>query len=794
MVELSGARGRTAVWRPWDVPWSGPWTGPRRRPGFAWPEDLVERARGAAQQVRAWAADEVRPGRLVPWLAIAFGCGSIVYFAADQEPELWAAAAVVLATLVAAILLRHRPVAFAAAVALAALAAGFATATAKRALIAHPVLAMPLWNVEIGGFVEAREERERSDRITVRVHSIAAPRLHEALERVRVSVRKGAAPAVGSFVAFKARLSPPLEPLRPGGYDFARDMYFQRIGASGFALGRIRTLEPPQAPTLWLRYAAAIDGMREAIDKRIRAVVPGDKGAIASALLTGKRDALSTPVFDAMYVSGIGHVLSISGYHMAVVVAIVFFVMRASLALVPGASRHPIKKWAAVVALAVATFYLLLSGAEVATQRSYIMIAIVLVGVMIDRATVTFRTLTVAALGVMLLAPEAVVHPSFQMSFAATLALVASYQQGLPWLTAGADTPLGARIALWGLAWVVGSLIVSLMAGTATLPYAAYHFHRLGPYGALTNLLAMPVVSVWVMPMGILGIIALPFGLDGWCWQAMGAGLDWMIFIALWVTSLPGAFGRMAAFGTGALLVCSLGLVVLCLLKTPLRWAGAFLIAIAVVMMIRTPKPDVLIAADGSAFAIRGEDGRLAVVKSGSDAFAVHEWLAADADARDPKDKALGKGIRCDEAGCVGRLRDGALVAIAKSTEAFEEDCRRAALVVSARDAPQGCAAQVVDRPVWRGAGAMTLRRTGAGFEVTPTRTAGYDRPWSPKPLSPERAEGSEAGRLAPITPTARAPRSGAPQPLASQPRTSPPRQTGASEATPREDDLDAGN
>lgn len=172
------------------------------------------------------------------------------------------------------------------------------------------------------------------------------------------------------------------------------------------------------ARVAWL---ARFDATRGAIDKRIRAVLPGDNGAIASAVITGKRDAISTPVNEAMYVSGLAHVLSISGYHMAVVAGIMFFAVRALFALMPAfANRHPIKKWAALAALAAATFYLLLSGAEVATQRSFIMIAIVLVGVMLDRPTLTFRTLTVAAFGVLLLAPEAIIHPSFQMSFAAT--------------------------------------------------------------------------------------------------------------------------------------------------------------------------------------------------------------------------------------------------------------------------------------------------------------------------------------------------------------------------------------
>jgi competence protein ComEC len=414
--------------------------------------------------------------------------------------------------------------------------------------------------------------------------------------------------------------------------------------------------------------------------------------------------------------------------------------------------------------LGAAAFYLVLSGAEVATQRSFIMISIVLVGVMIDRPTLTFRTLTAAAFGVLLLAPEAIVHPSFQMSFAATLALVAGYQQGLSWMSQGGDTPLAAKLALWGGREILGLLIVSLLAGTATIPYIAYHFHRISPYGVVANLIAMPIVSAWVMPVGILGLMSMPLGLDSWCWRLMGEGIEWMMRVASWVTSFPGALGRVAAFGPGSLLLCTAGLVVLCLLRTPLRFIGALMMGGAIILMIRAPQPDVLIAADGSAVALRGANGRLSMIKSGNDVFAFREWLAADADSRTPKDDTLGEGIRCDAAGCVGRLRDGSLVAIAKTIQAFEEDCRRAVLVVSNRDAPPGCAALVIDRGVWRRSGAIALRRRGEEFEITAARPPGYDRPWV-RALAPD-GDGLPPSRAAP------------------QPR----------DATPRADDLEPGD
>jgi competence protein ComEC len=540
-------------------------------------------------------------------------------------------------------------------------------------------------------------------------------------------------------------------------------MYFQQIGASGWVLGKIAPDPARAIEGLWLRYAALLDRIRDGMDNRIRAVLPGDRGSIASALITGKRDAISPPVNDAMYVSSLAHVLSISGYHMAVVAGIVFFVIRAALALVSSlAVRRPIKKWAAAGAFFAATFYLLLSGAEVATQRSYIMIAIVLIGVMLDRPAITFRTLSVAALAVLVIAPQSLVHPSFQMSFAATLALVATYQHSLLWKI-DADSPWAARAALWGGREAASLILASLVAGLATTPYAAFHFHRIAPYGVLANLLAMPVVSVLVMPMGIIGAVLMPLGLDAVFWKLMGLGLDWMIAVALWVAHLPGAVGPMPAFGTGALALASAGMLLICLLRSPLRWSGAAVLVIAVVWALATPRPDILVAADGQTAAVRGAGGHWLFLQKARDGFAAKEWLAADGDVRAVDSAELKQGVRCDAIGCTARLHDGRIVAFALAADAFEEDCRRAAVVASAIDAPGECAARVIDRAAWRRDGATALYADGERFITEAARPLTADRPWARAPV----AAGDRPSSI---------------------------RRTAAPDATPRTEDIDAGD
>ncbi len=382
------------------------------------------------------------------------------------------------------------------------------------------------------------------------------------------------------------------------------------------------------------------------------------------------------------------------------------------------------------------------------------MIAIVLIGITIDRAALTLRNLALAALAVMLVAPESVVHPSFQMSFAATLALVAVYEGGGPWAGVGKPNSLAAQAAAWGVREVTTLILASLVAGLATTPYAAFHFHRLAPYGVLANLLAMPIVSVWVMPAGLLALVAMPFGFDGPLWRLMGVGIEWMNAIALWVAGLPGAVGRIPAFGVGALVVATAGLVMICLLRTRLRFVGIALVLVAVVMAARAPRPDVLVTANADVVAVRGADGRLAIMRNSSNPIAVRDWLTADGDERQPNDEALRNGFACDGAGCTARLSNSSVVSVARTAHALAEDCLDADLVITTREAPPTCRAMAIDRRTLRESGAMTLRQDDKGWTIERVITPGSERPWA-------RSQGGSTGASASsaLTPADASPR-----------------------------------
>ncbi|MFK8251549.1 ComEC/Rec2 family competence protein [Ancylobacter terrae] len=741
---------------------------------------LRERIAGLLAALARDVERELADRRAFLWLPVAFGAGIALYFSAAHEPSLTASIALCLAFAVATFRARARPLAFHLLAGLATLAGGFAVATAQVAAMAHPVLERQLVATEVAGFVEQAERRPRGARVVLRVTDLGRTDPASRPVRVRVSVTSGPLPRIGEHVRVRATLGPPPGPAYPGGYDFGRAAWFEGIGATGFALGRLQEAPAP-GPVPWrLRIARLFEDLRADIGRRIRAVLSGDAAAVAEALVAGSRDAVSESVEESMRVSGLSHVLSISGLHMALVAMTLFVAVRALLAAVPGmALRYPVKAMAAVPALAGASFYLLLSGAEVPTLRSYVMTLIVLAGVLIGRSALTVRSLAVAALGVLALSPAAIFEPGTQMSFAATLALVAAYERlrpdgadgalprgaspGGPTRSGGpgrlAPRRLAARLAQVPggrlVAIIAASILTSLVAGLATAPYAAFHFQRMAPLGVVSNLVAMPLISLLVMPFGLLGTILIPFGFDGPAWRVMGWGIDGMLAVSDRVAAMPGADRSIAAFPMAALGLASLALIGVCLLRTRLIVLAPLCLAAALVVAGLAPRPAVLIDPQGQTIAVRQSDGSLSVVGSRADGapanrFALEQWRAANgersaptAQGRAPSAPGADPAVRCDRTGCTVTGTPG-VVGLPRSRDALADDCRLATILVTRFEPPRDCAARVI-RTRDTAPNAAALFTAGEGYRLEWARPPGSERPWLPRATPPPEAPATPA-------------------------------------------------
>ncbi len=693
-----------------------PWGGTLARPGFLpaalWPGAWLGRLR---DHLRADARAEVASGRLILWLPVLFGVGILLYFGAAQEPSLIAACAVTLAIAAIAVLARAQPVSFAVLLAALALAMGFALARAHTAWVDHPILFPPPGPVRLTGYIEQVERRPKADRVLLRVTTAEGRGLALTPSLVRLSLGRGFAPPAGTQVSILARLLPPMEPAMPGGHDFGRGPWFQGIEAVGFALGRPKLVATPEAPPLSVRIGMVIEQVRLGIGGRIRQSLNGYQADIAVALVVGDRTAISPAIEESMRVSGLTHVLSISGLHMAMVAGTLFALVRGLLAAVPGlALSFPIKTTAALVALAGSAGYLVLSGNDWPAQRSFYMLAIVLVGVMVGRAALNLRTVAVAATVVLALGPQAILEAGTQMSFAATLALVAVFQSVKGIWSRSPNGPVAWQMLVKGTLFLAALSLTSLVAGAATAPYAALHFQRLGTYGLLSNLAAMPAVEFLVMPFGLAGVLLMPFGWDFLVWPVMGWGIEIMVRVSDFVAALPGADARTDMVGPAAAGAATLALLCLCLLRGTLTLA-AVPPAIAAVLLLGAPqRPDVLVAPNAQTVAVRGSDGRLSVIGAKTNRLVVEQWLSHEGDTRKADARDLDAAFRCDPTGCVARLPDGARLAVAHRVESLELDCLEASILITPFAPPAACAAHVLTPTHLSRTGTLTLfRRDG---------------------------------------------------------------------------------
>src|SRR5271166_1816384 len=390
-------------------------------------------------------AREVEERRFFLWLPVAAMGGVALNLAADREPVLWLPAGLTALFAALAWASRARPFALGVSLALAALFAGFLSMSLRTARVAAPVLDR-IRIVSLQGFVEEVDLRTVGARMVIGVVSADGMPQEKVPRRVRVTTRNTPDVAAGDYVALKARLLPPSRAALPGGYDFARDAFFAGVGAVGSTLGPIKLLPPPSDATLSQRFTATIDQARNRLALRVNAIIGGDEGAIAAAMVTGKRDFLSNDAKDLIREAGIFHIITISGVQMTLVAGIFFIVSRRILALSPMlALKYPIKKWAAGIAMAGSLLYDIATGSRVGTERALIMTLIVLGAVIMDRRALTMRNLAFAVFAVIAIEPEAILGVSFQLSFAAVAALVAVMEARLAGLDRDPDPYLPRR-------------------------------------------------------------------------------------------------------------------------------------------------------------------------------------------------------------------------------------------------------------------------------------------------------------------------------------------------------------
>ena len=676
---------------------------------------------------------EAEAGRLMLWAPVALGAGAVFYFSLKVEPPLWLGI-LLLAASAAGFAASERLRAISGATFL--LAFGFAVADLRALAVDAPILERELSTRSITGRLVSVEEAPKLRRLIIDVASIDGIEAQALPERARVSWRGAAFDVLpGDTVTLRARLAPPPSPEAPGAFDVGRQLYFLRIGAVGYALSAPERLDTGERG-LHARWLVFIERARLAIARRITDVAPGASGAIVAAVVTGKREAIPREAERVLQDSGLAHLLAISGLHMGLATGLIFFAVRLGFAAIePVALRYPIKKWAAGAALLAGFLYLLLSGGGWSARRAFIMTSIVFIAILFDRRALSLRNVAIAATIILLMTPEAVMHPGFQMSFAAVTALIASYE----WASKRADPNRSFTASARFKRYLVGIAVTDTVSAVATAPYGAYHFNQSANLGLAANIVSIPVMAFWVMPAAIVGLALMPFGLDAWAWKASAAGVDLFLSVGRSVADLPGAVIAVAQWPPAALGVLTIGGLWLCLQSAPWRLAGIAAVPVAAMMIALSPPPDILVSGRGenAAVYLRGEGRRdLAMFDLRRNKFSARVWMEhVGLDPyRDAATSMANEG-RCDASGCVVETR-GVSVSFLKDPLALAEDCARARVVVaffavSAR-ARERCAATLIDRrAVWdEGAQAVQVSKGGKIQTRTVADFRGR-RPWT---------------------------------------------------------------
>ncbi|WP_370032036.1 ComEC/Rec2 family competence protein [Qipengyuania mesophila] len=647
-----------------------------------------------------------------PWLVVAFAAGIGLWFALPAPAYWLAAISVALAGVIAAALVwrgrerRGHVLAALASLALA-LALGIALVWARSALVGAEPIEQPRFE-RIDGRILEREEQPAEDRVRLVLAARDGGNGRALAYRINVPLAEDL-PGLreGARVRLAARLMPPSPPIVPGAYNFARRAWFEGLSATGSLVGEIELVEPAAQTELSL---AAI---QRRLSAHVRASLGGTPGAIAATLASGDRGAIPEADEEAMRDAGLTHLLSISGLHVSAIIAAVYVLALRLLALWPWlALRMRLPLVAAGAAAVAGIGYTLLTGAEVPTVRSCVGALLVLIALAIGREPLSLRMVAVAAGVVLALWPEALVGPSFQMSFAAVIAIVALHNASAirSFLAPREESWLrraGRRTAVLFLT----GLVIEL----ALMPIVLFHFHRAGVYGAAANLLAIPLVTFVAMPLVALALVLDLIGAGGPVWWLVGHSLEALLAIAHFFADQPGSVKLAPRIPTSTVVLYAAGALWLALWHGRTRIYGLAPISVAVVLIALAPVPDILITRDGRDIGVANESERLLVLREGEGGYARDNLLELAGSTREPLLLEQWPGSRCSAEFCVLSLRRGGRawnLLIARNRELVEERalaaaCAKADIVIAPRLLPRSC------RPRWLKADRRFLQREG---------------------------------------------------------------------------------
>ncbi|PWR03027.1 competence protein [Meridianimarinicoccus roseus] len=666
-------------------------------------------------------------GHLLPWVPVCLGTGIGLFFALRWEPGPATFALVLGVALSAFVGARRLPETVGpAALGLALVAAGFTLAGLRAHLVAAPVLEYRYYGPIEGRVVAV--DRSISDKPRVTLDRVILLRVapDRTPARVRVSLHGAqifADPLPGQTVAVTGHLTPPPGPVEPHGFDFQRMAWFDRIGAVGYTRTPLVLLAPPaRAEPL-----AALNRFRLRLSAAVQAALPGQVGAFAAAVTTGDRAGLSRETLDAMRDTNLAHLLAISGLHVGLLTGFIFTALRAGIALVPRlALRVPAKKWAAALALLASAVYLALSGGNVSTQRAFIMAAVMLVAVMLDRRALTLRSVALAAIIVLAWQPESLMSPGFQMSFAATAALV--------WVF-GQMRQLPHRPPRWS-AGLVALVVSSAVAGLATAPFAAAHFNQGSNYGLLANLVSVPVMGAVVIPAAVLAACLAPFGLAQLGLWAMGLGIGWILNVAQVVAGFEHAVRYIVQPGPMVMPLLTFGALVVMLWQGRWRWAGLLPLMVAGALWGVSARPVLLVADNGALAGVMTQQGR-ALSRARGHGFIAQSWLENDGRDRD-RETAFARSapFAAPQGGPGLRFPVAAAevaVLFSATPDEMRDACARTSVVVSNRDPeePAGEACVLLGPSALSASGGIAVVLRNGRPQVTTVRGVHGVRLWN---------------------------------------------------------------